>query len=62
MEIRVLGSLEVARPEGMVQIPRRQSRILLGILALEADRPVLLERLIDLLWGAAPPENARVIV
>ncbi|GAA0903155.1 AfsR/SARP family transcriptional regulator [Virgisporangium aurantiacum] len=62
VEIRVLGPLEVAHRGLPVQIPRRQSRILLGILALDANRPVQVDRLIDLLWGTEPPENARTIV
>ena len=62
MEIRVLGPLEVVRDGHAVQISRRQSRTLLGILALDANRPVLLERLIDLLWGVNPPQNPRAII
>jgi DNA-binding SARP family transcriptional activator len=46
VEIRVLGPLEVVRDGHAVQISRRQSRTLLGILALDANRPVLPDRLI----------------
>lgn len=62
MEIRVLGPLEVVRDGHAIQISRRQSRTLLGILALDANRPVLPDRLIDLLWGANPPQNPRSII
>ncbi|GAA1026218.1 BTAD domain-containing putative transcriptional regulator [Virgisporangium ochraceum] len=62
MEIRVLGPLEVVRHGRMVHIARRQVRTVLGILAFNANRPVSLERLIDLLWGANPPQRARSIM
>jgi DNA-binding SARP family transcriptional activator len=59
MDIRVLGPLEVIHDTEIVQIFRRQSRVLLGILALEANKLVSSERLIDLMWGPAPPANPR---
>lgn len=60
MEFRLLGPFE-AGPAGepVVVGRRRQERLLLAILLLDAGRPVAMERLIDLLWDGDPPANAR---
>jgi DNA-binding SARP family transcriptional activator len=49
---------------GSTQIPlvRRQQRILLGLLAIEANRLVPVNRLIVLLWGEDAPRQARAIL
>lgn len=60
MEFRLLGSFE-ARDAGR-PIPlrlRRQERLLLGILLLNAGQTVSIDRLIDLLWDGEPTANAR---
>lgn len=59
MDIRVLGSLRVANDGRLVDIKRRRERCLLGVLLLEANRGVPLDRLLELLWDGAPPSNAR---
>ncbi|MFG1811860.1 BTAD domain-containing putative transcriptional regulator [Streptomyces sp. NPDC049040] len=60
MDFRLLGPFE-ARHEGerVTLGGRRQERCLLAILLLEAGRVVTTARLIDLLWGDAPPGSAR---
>jgi DNA-binding SARP family transcriptional activator len=41
---------------------RRQGRLLVGILALEATHVITCDRLVDLLWGDHPPSRARRVV
>ncbi|GGJ92493.1 hypothetical protein GCM10010123_22960 [Pilimelia anulata] len=45
-----------------LRLARRQQRLILGILALRADELVSASHLIDLLWGTAPPRQARAVV
>jgi DNA-binding SARP family transcriptional activator/tetratricopeptide (TPR) repeat protein len=59
VEFRLLGRLEVEH-EGRTLTPkRRQERRLLGVLLLEANTPVPVERLVGLLWDGLPPAGAR---
>jgi DNA-binding SARP family transcriptional activator/predicted RNA-binding Zn ribbon-like protein len=60
MEFRLLGTFE-AGPGGE-SVPlgrRRQERLLLAILLLDAGHAVAIERLTDLLWDGEPPASAR---
>jgi DNA-binding SARP family transcriptional activator len=59
MEIRLLGRLEAEHETRVLTPGRRQERCLLGILALEPDMPVPVDRLADLLWDDHPPATAR---
>jgi DNA-binding SARP family transcriptional activator len=58
MEVRVLGPLEVVDGTRRVALPRGRGRALLALLALRAGETVVAERLIDELWGPAPPRTA----
>ena len=58
MEFGLLGPLEVRGGDGPLRLPARKQRALLALLLLHANRVVARERLIDLLWGEAPPESA----
>ena len=58
----MLGPIEVWHDGRQVQFDRRQQRVVLGILALEVNRPVSGDRLIDLLWGDRPPTRARAVM
>ena len=59
MEFRILGPLEVIGDDGRpVELPRRKSRALLGLLLLHANSAVSTDRLIDALWGDEPPRTA----
>jgi DNA-binding SARP family transcriptional activator/tetratricopeptide (TPR) repeat protein len=61
--IRVLGSVELDVGAGPVLLRRRQVRLLLGVLACEANRPVPMSRLVEMLWdGEAPPTSPRAAV
>jgi YVTN family beta-propeller protein len=56
---RILGPLEVWRDGAAVDVGARKQRALLALLLLHANRVVPTQRLIDELWGDAPPETAR---
>ena len=58
-DFRVLGPLEVRRDGQEIRVPAPKQRALLGLLLLHANEPVSPERLVDELWGEAPPATAR---
>lgn len=62
MEIRVLGPVEVLGETGTVNLSRRQHRLMLGILALEANNVVTTDRLIGLIWTDRPPRRSRAVI
>lgn len=58
MPIQILGSVQIqAGPKVQAPSPRL-ARMVLGILALNANQPVSREGLIDALWDAQPPKSA----
>lgn len=59
LRFRILGPLEVTRDGNVVDLGARKQRAVLAILLLNANRVVATERLIDELWGDAPPDTAR---
>jgi DNA-binding SARP family transcriptional activator len=59
LEIRLLGPLEVVSSGKLVPITAPKHRILLASLALNANRSVSAEQLIDQLWDTSPPAGAR---
>ena len=58
MEFRILGRLEVLDGGRAVAVGASEQRALLALLLLHANEPVSSERLIDELWGEAPPATA----
>jgi YVTN family beta-propeller protein len=58
VEFRVLGPLEVAVEDQMLDLGGGKQRTLLAILALRAGRVVPVDALIDGLWGERPPPTA----
>jgi YVTN family beta-propeller protein len=58
MDYRILGPLEVAEDDREVVLGRGRQRSLLALLLLHANEVVSSERLIDELWGDAPPPTA----
>lgn len=58
MEFRVLGPLEVVNGGQTVPIPTGKQRTLIAALLLNANKVVSVDRLIDALWGTAPPATA----
>ncbi|HET8742439.1 MAG TPA: BTAD domain-containing putative transcriptional regulator [Gaiella sp.] len=60
MEFRLLGPVEVRGDDGeRVSLGGRRPRALLAVLLLNANRPVATDRLIDAVWGEAPPASVR---
>jgi WD40 repeat protein/DNA-binding SARP family transcriptional activator len=59
MHVGVLGTLEVTSADGQpLPVQGAKERLLLGILAAEANRTVSVPRLVDLLWDGSPPSTA----
>jgi DNA-binding SARP family transcriptional activator/Tfp pilus assembly protein PilF len=59
MRFTVLGPVQVEVEGRVLDLRRRQTRCLLGVLLLDLDRRVSVDRLAELLWDGDPPENAR---
>jgi YVTN family beta-propeller protein len=62
MEFRILGPLEVLESGRPLALGRLKERVVLGLLLLHANEFVSRERLIDELWGVAPPPTANKAV
>jgi DNA-binding SARP family transcriptional activator/DNA-binding beta-propeller fold protein YncE len=62
VEFRILGPLEVLEDGNPVALGTLKERLVLGVLLLHANEFVSRERLIDDLWGEAPPPTARKAV
>jgi DNA-binding SARP family transcriptional activator len=62
VESRILGPLEVVEDGQQVALGTMKERLVLGVLLLHANEFVSRERLIDDLWGEAPPPTARKAV
>src|SRR5206468_1054544 len=59
VEIRVLGSLEVASAGADIQLGGRKQRTVLALLVAEVGKPVTVDALIDGVWGEEPTPGAR---
>jgi YVTN family beta-propeller protein len=59
LRFHLLGRLEAYRDGVEVDLGTRKQRAVLALLLLNANRVVPTERLIDDLWGDAPPSTAR---
>ena len=62
MEFRILGPLEVVEDGNPVALGTLKERLVLGVLLLHVNEFVSRDRLIDDLWGEAPPPTARKAV
>jgi DNA-binding SARP family transcriptional activator len=58
LEIRILGPLKALVDGSPVRLGGRRQRAVLAILVAQANEVVSVERLIDGVWGEAPPETA----
>ena len=58
MEFRLLGPLEVLDSDRPVPLGRGRQRALFALLLIHANEVVSTDRLIDELWGEAPPRTA----
>jgi DNA-binding SARP family transcriptional activator len=57
VEFRILGPLEVASDDGLVEVPGAKCRVLLALLLVRANHVVAADRLVDDLWDGAPPKS-----
>lgn len=57
-EIRLLGPVRLDTADGPVGLGPRRRRLVLAVLALEVNRVVPVERLVDLAWPVDPPRTA----
>jgi len=62
IEFRILGPVEVWDGAQRLAVGGSKPRALLAILLLHANQVVSTERLVDELWGEAPPTTARNLV
>jgi DNA-binding SARP family transcriptional activator/tetratricopeptide (TPR) repeat protein len=62
LRVDVLGPLRVRHGQSPVAIPSAMQRTLLGLLAVQPDRVVGGEEIIDALWGIDPPRTCRELV
>ena len=58
MEFRILGPLEVVDGDELIDIPGTKLRALLALLLLHPNQVMSTDRLVDGLWGEAPPKTA----
>lgn len=58
MRFGILGALQVVRNGVELDLGRRQERLLLARLLVDANRTVSVDRLLDDLWGERPPATA----
>jgi DNA-binding SARP family transcriptional activator len=63
VEFRLLGPLELVGDDGqLVELPAGKPKALLGLLTLEAGSVVSVDRIVDVVWGDAPPLTAAKVV
>lgn len=62
MELLLLGPVQAAVDDRPVDLGVRRQRLVLAVLALEVNKTVTIDRLIELLWLRDPPATARGIV
>ncbi|BCJ50814.1 SARP family transcriptional regulator [Actinoplanes sp. NBRC 14428] len=59
MELQILGPLRASVADRDIPLGGRRNRAILGVLALEANRLVPTERLLDAVWEGRAPSTAR---
>jgi DNA-binding SARP family transcriptional activator/DNA-binding XRE family transcriptional regulator len=62
LDVAVLGPLRVKRGGKQVPLGSLKERCLLGLLALNADRVVAHQEIVDALWGERPPAAYRNLI
>src|SRR5262249_45695332 len=62
VEFRLLGPVEVRDGDATVPIGGSKPRALLAALLLDLGTVVPAQRLVDVVWGEAPPDTARGLV
>ncbi|PRY01610.1 AfsR/SARP family transcriptional regulator [Allonocardiopsis opalescens] len=59
MEFGVLGPVQAWQDGRPIEVGSPKQRCVLGLLLVDLDREVPLDRLVDAVWGDKPPRNAR---
>jgi DNA-binding SARP family transcriptional activator len=59
MNISLLGPVEVRDEGGLVSLPQPRQRAVVAALAVDVGQPVLIDALIDRVWGEQPPRQVR---
>ncbi len=59
MRVRVLGPVEAELDGRLIRLAGQRQRALLAALALDHDKVVPVDRLVDALWDTSPPVTAR---
>lgn len=59
MEFRLLGEVEAWAEDRQLDLGPPQQRLVLAVLALQVNRLVTVDRLVDLTWPESPPPTAR---
>jgi DNA-binding SARP family transcriptional activator/tetratricopeptide (TPR) repeat protein len=59
MDLRLLGPVEVWTPGLLIDAGPPRQRSVLAALAVDVGRPVMVETVIDRVWGEAPPDRVR---
>ncbi|MEV1250034.1 BTAD domain-containing putative transcriptional regulator [Nonomuraea sp. NPDC049750] len=60
MHIRILGPLEVLAEGRRIPLTGARPQVILAMLALEPNRVISMDRLLDAIWEDEPPSTARV--
>ena len=59
IEFRLLGTVDVAAGDGVIEIGSPKQRTLLASLLVRLNRVVAADVLVEDLWGAAPPPSVQ---
>src|SRR5438128_410082 len=62
MDFRLLGPLEIRAGDGPIALAAGKQRSLVALLALEANRNVPRDRIVDALWGEHAPASSPKMV
>ncbi len=62
LDVHILGALEVRRGGERIDLGLRKARVLFGVLALNANRPVRMEVLAEAMWDGARPQQWESVV
>jgi len=63
LRVNVLGPVQLVTDSGtLIRVETRKRRALLSLLALDTNRVVSMDRLVNVLWEGAPPKHARTVV
>ncbi|MGH3302008.1 MAG: AfsR/SARP family transcriptional regulator [Streptosporangiaceae bacterium] len=62
MEFRILGPVEIRAGDRSLDIGHARQRAVLAVLLLDLGRVVSADRLIDRVWGEAPPSSVRNVL